>query len=638
MPLDIVKPRHAKPGELRSLPKQFRTFKILVERDRLAARAEGDDRIPIALSSEEPYQRWYGIEILGHTKDEIDFTYITAGNGLPFCFEHDTERQVGFIEDVSLDKDGHLRGMVRFGNHPDAPWIQKDMEAGIRQFISIGYWVNAMKLVETTDDIDTYRVTNWTPLEGSTVAVPADPIGAGVGRSSDRAEHPVTLHAPEPEPPQRGAMEHTMAADPTPAGAATAPSAEEQRAAEAQRSADILDLCALHDVPLAEARKLVAKGLSKTEAAAEILALKRAATPTPGVVVGAERETEKPFDSFGDFLISVARHARGAGMDPRLQSRAAAGMSEGSPADGGFAVPVEFVEGITKNIWQNGQVISRCQRRPMATGRLVMNVIDETSRADGSRYGGVQAYWAGEAATVTAKKPRLRKLELNAQKLFGLYYATDELLEDAPALEAEATDAFRQELTFKAEDAIINGVGAGMPLGILNSGAVVQVAIEGGETLANSPASLAINTAKMYARMPASLVPEAVWFINQDVLPYLVTMTLGGTAASQPLFLPPGAIKDTPNGSLWGRPIVPIEQCATVGTPGDIIFAAMSQYVVGERSGPKFAQSMHVNFTTDEMAFRATWRLDGQPRWNTPVTPFKGSNTQSPIITLATRS
>jgi HK97 family phage major capsid protein len=133
-------------------------------------------------------------------------------------------------------------------------------------------------------------------------------------------------------------------------------------------------------------------------------------------------------------------------------------------------------------------------------------------------------------------------------------------------------------------------------------------------------------------------LPDSAWFINQDVLPYLVVMTLGGTAAAQPVFLPPGAIANAPFGSLYGRPIVPVEYAATVGTPGDIVFAALSQYLVADKGGPQTAQSMHVNFLTDETVFRLTYRVDGQPRWNTPITPAKGVNTQSPFITLGTRA
>jgi HK97 family phage major capsid protein len=631
--------RQATPEQLKALPTQYRILKLTP--DALATRDAGDDRIPIAISSEEPCDRWWGDEILGHAAGEIDTTYIDAGDGLPFCLEHNTDAQIGFVQDISRGKDGVLRGKVKFGSHPDAAWVQADMIAGIRKFISVGYCINAMQLTATNDDHDTYRVTSWTPLEASTVAVPADP-SVGVGRSEGRASHPLSLTISATQPPQPGAQERSM---PEPIQAPAQPTTEELRAAEQQRSSEILTLCSEHEQPIAVAQDFINRGLTRGQAAVEILTAQRSKIKTPAspanISVGAAREGERPFDSMGDFLITVARAAKngGANVDPRLLSRAA-GMSEGVPSDGGFAVPPEFSSEILKNTWQTGQVLSRVKRIPIggnASG-VKINVIKENARTNGSRYGGAQMVWAAESALLTASKLQFRQIELNLQKLIGAFYVTDELLQDAPALASVAQDAFTQELTFKLEDAIFNGGGAGSPLGILNSGAVVQVAIEAAETLANSPASLAINTAKMYARMPTALLPDSAWFINQDVLPYLVVMTLGGTAAAQPVFLPPGAIANAPFGSLYGRPIVPVEYAATIGTPGDIVFAALSQYLVADKGGPQTAQSMHVNFLTDETVFRLTYRVDGQPRWNTPITPAKGVNTQSPFITLGTRA
>jgi HK97 family phage major capsid protein len=84
--------------------------------------------------------------------------------------------------------------------------------------------------------------------------------------------------------------------------------------------------------------------------------------------------------------------------------------------------------------------------------------------------------------------------------------------------------------------------------------------------------------------------------------------------------------------------VIPVEYCATLGTVGDLVLADMSQYAVIEKGGLQQATSIHVAFVTDETAFRAVYRLDGQPKWRTPLTPFKGSNTLSPFVTLATRS
>jgi hypothetical protein len=100
-----------------------------------------------------------------------------------------------------------------------------------------------------------------------------------------------------------------------------------------------------------------------------------------------------------------------------------------------------------------------------------MNGVDETSRANGSRAGGIQAFWTAEAGLKGASQPKFRNIKMDLDKLTGLCYATDELLQDTSALEAWIKEAFNTEFTFKLEDAIINGTGSGMPLGILNSGA-----------------------------------------------------------------------------------------------------------------------------------------------------------------------
>jgi len=95
---------------------------------------------------------------------------------------------------------------------------------------------------------------------------------------------------------------------------------------------------------------------------------------------------------------------------------------------------------------------------------------------------------------------------------------------------------------------------------------------------------------------------------------------------------------NAPFGTLMGRPITPIEQASTVGTVGDIIFADFSQYKMIEKGGINADSSIHVAFLTDETVFRWTLRTDGQPKRNAALTPYKGSSTLSPFITLASRA
>lgn len=374
----------------------------------------------------------------------------------------------------------------------------------------------------------------------------------------------------------------------------------------------------------------------------------------PASVPASPRAQGGAFRSFGEFLTAVAVGSPGGGpRDPRLTwqnggvNAGPTGMGEAVGADGGFLVQTDFAAGLLQNMWSNGEVASRIRRIPISAGSngLRMNGIDETSRANGSRWGGIQTYWTSEAAAITASQPKFKRVEMELEKLTGLLYATDELLADSTALEAYMQQAFSDEFTFKTEDAILNGTGAGMPLGILNSGAVITVSKE---TSQASATLVAENILKMYARMPAKSLGNAVWFVNQDVLPQLYqlnvkiknvagTENVGGIATPQVVFQPPGSVGGSTLGTLMGRPVVPVEYCATLGTVGDIVFADMSQYLGIDKGGVQSASSIHVRFLYNETAFRFTYRFNGQPLWQAPVTPYKGSNTISPFIVLQAR-
>jgi HK97 family phage major capsid protein len=138
---------------------------------------------------------------------------------------------------------------------------------------------------------------------------------------------------------------------------------------------------------------------------------------------------KKGFKTLGEQLVAVATAARtdSRNVDPRLIQAAASGASEAVPSDGGFLVQKDFSSEILKRTYSLGEILTRVNRKPVSGNGLKINGIDETSRVDGSRYGGVQAFWANEADTVTAKKPKFRQIDLNLNKLFAIYYATDEL-------------------------------------------------------------------------------------------------------------------------------------------------------------------------------------------------------------------
>ena len=349
-----------------------------------------------------------------------------------------------------------------------------------------------------------------------------------------------------------------------------------------------------------------------------------------------------PFKSFGEQLAAVAAFTRDPtsrhpGIPGLHQIQAASGASEGISTDGGYLVQTDFTAELLRLVHDTGVLSQRCDRKPIGANAngLKINAVDETSRVDGSRWGGVQAYWTAEAASLTASKPKYRQMELSLNKLTGLYYATDELLMDTVALGAFIQDAFAEEFGFKIDDAIIRGGGGGMPLGILAHAGTLDVAKETGQE-ANTV--VAENIENMWTRAWARGLMNSEWFINQDVWPQLFQLSHVIGTGGVPMFVLPGGMVNAPFGSLMGRPVTPIEQCDTLGTSGDIILADFSQYLIIEKGGIEAASSIHVQFLTDETTFRFILRTDGQPKRNSVLTPYKGTNTQSSFLTLATRA
>lgn len=343
------------------------------------------------------------------------------------------------------------------------------------------------------------------------------------------------------------------------------------------------------------------------------------------------------YRSLGEQLQSVFRHysSKGSSTDPRLV-RAPTGAGEVDPTGGGFLVQVDFAASIFMLAHDLGRIISRVNKIPISANANGIKIpgVDETSRATGSRWGGVSSNWVGEGNTVTASRPKFRLIEFDLKKLMSTMYTSDELLQDSTALTSIASQAFSEEIMFMTEDAIFEGTGAGMPLGILGCPAKIVVAKETGQAAATIVKE---NLDKMWSRMWARSMPNAVWFINQDIIPQLQALNQAVGTGGQLVYLPPGGLTATPYETLYGREVVWTEYSSTLGTEGDIMLADMSQYTLVDKNGVQAATSMHVAFLTDESVFRITYRVDGKPMWSVPLTPFKGSATKSPFITLATR-
>jgi len=370
---------------------------------------------------------------------------------------------------------------------------------------------------------------------------------------------------------------------------------------------------------------------------------------TADIVVGHDRAVAKGFDSIGEQLQAIAHashpESRFESIDKRLfhvQERGGnpageirqSGASESVASKGGYLVQKDFNDQILERVYSIGEIASRVTRQaigPNANG-LKFNIIDESSRAAGSRWGGVRAYWVAEAGALTSSEPTFAHVELTLKKVAALFYSAEELLMDQTALAGLVERVVPQEIMFKVEEAILGGSGSGQPLGISNSAAVVTQAKESGQTATTINAS---NIENIWSRLWGPSRANAVWLVNQDAEPQLTKLA---DANGNAIYLPPGGLSDTPFSRLYNRPVIVSEYCATLGTVGDIQLVDLSQYFLIDKGSVRGDSSMSVRFLYDERAFRWLYRCDGQPSWNSALTPLNGSNTLSPFVNLATRS
>ena len=453
---------------------------------------------------------------------------------------------------------------------------------------------------------------------------------------------------------------------------------EQKRAALKQSADAIIQLATTEKRPMtADERTKVESSLTEIEGINATLTLEQRAAAASNIpndrTTVHDNTLDKPFGpearagetekqkkarlaiGFGEQLNAIRMAAlRPASVDPRLLELnqrgvgGALGASEAVPADGGFLVYPDFSDQIMEIAHDTGIVYGAGYKIPITevTNGIKIPGIDEQSRADGSRWGGVRMYWQNEADSLTGSKPKFRLIELNLKKLTGLFYATDEVIQDAGLLGSTVTRAFGEEVGFKMDDAAINGDGAGKPQGVAqsNNNALIVIAKETGQA---TKTIVLQNVAKMWYRLHARSRARAVWYVNQDVEQQLLQLSLavgtGGSSVVQgmgpiggQLYIPPGTMGNA-TGLLFGRPVIAIEQAQTLGTQGDIILADMSQWAYIDKGAVQQATSMHVQFITDQMTFRWIYRVDGQPIWHTPLTPFNGTNTQSPYIVLAAR-
>lgn len=157
--------------------------------------ADDDTRtVEIAFSSEEPYERYFGVEVLDHQPQSVRLDRLNGGAAV--LVNHDSSDQVGVVESARIDSDGKGRAVIRFSKSNRGQEIYQDVQDGIRSLVSTGYRIHKYEVTERDGSADLVRVTDWEPYEVSLVAIPADAT-VGVGRSDSEKPNETKAHAKE---------------------------------------------------------------------------------------------------------------------------------------------------------------------------------------------------------------------------------------------------------------------------------------------------------------------------------------------------------------------------------------------------------------------------------------------------------
>lgn len=386
---------------------------------------------------------------------------------------------------------------------------------------------------------------------------------------------------------------------------------------------------------LAERNEVEAE-IAELEAIAErergFLVVNRGSTITGGRD-RVEDDPARGFKSFGDFAVSVLQSSRkGSEIDQRLTIGAAPTTvtNEGVGSEGGFLVPPEFNAQVMNDA-QEGDALLPLTDNVQISGNTMGFPADEDQPWDSSG-SGIRAAWEDEMDQLAQTNLDLKLKSLRLKKLTALVPITEEMIEDSSAVasyvESRAGDAIR----WKTNDALLSGTGAGRPMGVNTSAGTVTVAKE---TSQAADTIVIENLLKMFSRCINPM--QATWTANISCFPQLYDMKdNSGNRVYQT------AVAGLPSGMdamLLGRPLRFVEAAEELGDKGDIVLGQWNQYrTITKTSGISTATSVHLWFDYDVTAFKARFRIDGQPWRGTPMNPGKGSATRGHFVNLAARA
>jgi HK97 family phage major capsid protein len=336
------------------------------------------------------------------------------------------------------------------------------------------------------------------------------------------------------------------------------------------------------------------------------------------------------FDNAGEFYRAVALHSNGK-TDRRLEMYNAATEKVGE--DGGFLLPEDFRDAVNNKVEGPESLLAKTTQFKTASNQLSFPV-NESAVWDGT---GIQAFWTPELGQYQKSQPIFAEKNFRLHKVTALVPVSEELLQDAAAIESYIKAQAPQAIVHKVNTAIISGDGVGKPMGFLNSGFKYKVAKESGQA---ADSIIFENINNMEARLLPLSKPKAVWLVNPQVIPALRLMKFDvGGGQNVPAYLPSTGLSGAPYGTLMGLPIMPLMSgVKALGDEGDISLVDLSYYwSLVKTDGVQSSMSNHVYFDRDQNLYKFSFRVGGMVPYSTPVTTEFGNFSMSGIVTLEAR-
>jgi len=472
--------------------KTMKTPKLSRMAEIVAVRMDGEEgeevsrTMDLSFSSEEPYQRFFGFEVLDHSAESVRMDFISGGSA-PLLLDHDTGQQIGVVEMAEIGSDRRGQATVRFGRSALANEVFQDVQDGIRKNVSVGYSVNEMECEEKDrEGVESFRVTDWTPLEVSIVSVPAD-ASVGIGRDSE-AEYETIV-----KKEKTMSEENQVPASPVKAEPAVdvAKLQHDAIATERSRVADIQSLASRHNkgdlgqeaikngATIDQFKGILLENMGETAPLSkpsdlnldenekrEYSLLRAVRAKVTGDWKGAEFEKE----CSDEIAQRTGKTARGFFLPSDLDGWNKRDLTIGTATAGGNLKGTDHLGGSFIDALRDRLVVKQLGARVMSglQGDVAIPALNAKTGA----------YWVAEDGAPTEGAPTFRQVTM-APKTVGAYVDMSRklMIQSDPSVEGIVRSDILSQIAVAIDGVAIEGGGSNEPTGITQTSGIGSVAM-----------------------------------------------------------------------------------------------------------------------------------------------------------------